>query len=130
MTPERFEEFDNHFMHTVSSVLHAKGLHYTEGEDRFSNFREAAKLGGTEPLDEMLAALRKHVIAFFTMFKRYRDVRIPTTMFVEHGGDIINYIRLINGHLKEGVPDYVSCDLPDCSCHIPGELCISPANQG
>jgi hypothetical protein len=128
MTPERFLEFDDHFMQTVSGVLHAKGKHYTEDEDRFSNFREAAKLGGTEPLDEMLAAMRKHVIAFFTMFKRYKGMVIPTTIFMEHGGDIINYIRLINGHLKEGVQDYVACDLPDCSCQIPGEQCIKGAN--
>jgi len=130
MTPERFTEIDNHFMQVVSGVLNAKGMHYTEGEDRFSNFREAAKLGGTEALDEMLAALRKHVIAFFTMFKRYKGMIIPTTVFIEHGGDMINYVRLINGLLKEGVQDYVGCDLPDCDCQTPGELCIKETHTG
>lgn len=121
MTPEEFNQFDEHFMKKVNHVLTGKGKHYTIGEDRFSNFREAATLGNTEPDQEMLAAMRKHVIGFFTLFRRGR---VDRAKFIEHGGDIINYIRLLNGFLQEGAKDeFNGCNLPDCTCHVPGQLC-------
>jgi len=126
MTPEQFDHLDEHFMRQVNLVLDGKGKHYTAGEDRYSNFREAAELGGTEPVDEMLAAMRKHVIGWFTMFRRAAslDGYTPSSLkLVEHGGDIINYIRLIYAWQVGEEPDYVGCNLPDCRC--PEEPCIN-----
>jgi hypothetical protein len=126
MRVEDFKGADEHFMKQVNHVLDGKGRHYTMGDDRFSNFKEAAALAGgiTTHLDEALASMRKHVIAFFNMFTRYDGEKVPQGKFMEHGGDIINYIRLINGILLEGDEDvYVACDLTDCNCHHPGEGC-------
>ncbi len=122
MTPERFLELDEHFMKQVNLVMHSKGEHY-HNEDRFDNFLEASSLGGTDPMDEMLAALRKHTVAFHNIFRRYRGHTIPMSVFVEHGGDIINYIRLLYGWLNKEELDYAGCDLSDCHCHVPGEDC-------
>lgn len=121
-----FEGVDAHFMKSVNHVLLGKGKHYTEGDDRFSNFKEAAGLAGenTTHLDEALAAMRKHIVGFFTLFRRYDGEKVPQGKFLEHGGDIINYIRLINGMLVEGDRnDYIACGLEDCNCHVPGEPC-------
>jgi hypothetical protein len=127
MTPEKFKEHDDHFMGLVSHTLHEKGKHYTTGEDRFSAFKDMARLakGNTTHLDEALSNLRKHVIAFFDMFHKYDGHKIPHTKFLEHGGDIINYIRLLNGILHEGEGhEELGCNHIDCSCHIPGEKCV------
>lgn len=127
MRMEDFEGVDEHFMKQVNHVLLGKGKHYTVGGDRFSNFKEAAALAGgtTTHLDEALAHMRKHVIAFFNMFEKYDGEKVPQGKFVEHGGDMINYIRLINGMLVEGDRnDYIGCDLTDCTCHLPGEECV------
>lgn len=122
MTPERFLELDEHFMKQVNLVMHSKGEHYHD-KNRFDNFIEAAQLGDTDPMEEMKAALRKHTVAFHNMFKRYKGHTIPMSTFIEHGGDIINYIRLIYGWLNKEEKDYVGCDLSDCHCHVPGETC-------
>ena len=130
MKPERFDHLDEHFMRQVNMVLTGKGSHYTEGEDRFSNFREAAELGGTDPVDEMLAAMRKHTIAWFTMFRKARTLDayvVSTPRLIEHGGDIINYIRLIYTWMLGEEPDYVGCNLPDCKC--PEEECITERDE-
>lgn len=129
MKIEDFKAADDHFMSQINHVLTGKGQHYTEGDDRFSNFKDAAGLAGgdTTHLDEALASMRKHIIGFFTLFRRYDGEKIPQGKFLEHGGDIINYIRLINGMLVEGDRnDYIACDLTDCQCHHPGEECIKP----
>ena len=86
-----------------------------------------AELNGTDHLAEALSGMSKHVVAFFAMFRRHHKEggSVPFTKFMEHGGDIINYVRLINGMLAEGTgDDYIGCNLPDCDCQIPGELCV------
>ena len=135
MKLEVFQEVDSHFMSHVDHVLESKGKHYTTGEDRFSAFKQMARLAGGNRthLDEALSNMRKHVVAFFDMFHRYDGHKIPEVLFKEHGGDIINYVRLINGILTEGDEhDYRDrgCNLPDCSCHIPGELCKRDGEPG
>jgi len=123
MTNERFKELDSHFMKLVDHVLDSKGKHYSKEEDRYQNFIEAATLGDSDPLDEMLAALRKHTVALHYIFKKYKKHTVPSTSFIEHGGDVINYIRLIYGWLNKEEKEYVGCNLPDCHCHVPGEEC-------
>ncbi len=127
MKVEDFKSADEHFMNQVNHVLDGKGKHYMMNKDRFSNFKESASLAGAHVthLDEALASMRKHTVAFFNMFERYDGEKIPHGKFMEHGGDMINYIRIINGMLIEGDKDaYVACDLTDCNCHFPGEPCI------
>jgi hypothetical protein len=128
MKVEKFQQNDRHFMTKVTHVLNDKGKHYTVGDDRFSNFKQAAVLAGGNRthLDEALCNMRKHVVAFFDMFFKYDGTKIPEQKFIEHGGDIINYIRLINGMLTEGDEHDkpTGCNRPDCSCHIPGDLCV------
>ncbi|MHA2084585.1 MAG: hypothetical protein ACXABD_12585 [Candidatus Thorarchaeota archaeon] len=127
MKPEKFVEYDKHFMGQVDMVLHGKGQHYTEGEDRYSNFREAASLGGTEPVDEMLAQMRKHVVGFFTMFRKAKTLegyKVSSAKLLEHGGDVINFIRLIYAWQLGEEPTYVACNLSDCRCQE-GDPCIA-----
>jgi hypothetical protein len=127
MKVDVFKDIDAHFMKMVDHVLHTKGEHYTVGDDRFSNWKSRVLLakGNRTHLDECLSDMRKHVVAFFDMFHKYDGHKVPQQKFLEHGGDIINYIRLINGILTEGDEhEELGCNHTDCACHIPGEPCV------
>jgi len=115
MKHERFKELDDNFMSQVNNVLHGKGQHYkTSGDDRFSNFREAAVLGGVTTLDQLSSSLNKHIIAFSGLLRKFGS-QYPLVQYLEHGGDIINYIRLIHAYLREGEVDEETCNHPECA---------------
>ncbi len=88
------------------SLLESKGKEYGEELDRFSNFKEIGHIVNKPPEEIAFILMMKH----FTFIQDFCLRRISKTKWTkglidEKMGDLINYLILIEGILKEGLKE-------------------------
>ncbi|MGC8495081.1 MAG: hypothetical protein ACP5SH_25465 [Syntrophobacteraceae bacterium] len=79
-------------------TLSAKADEYVNGEDRLSNFKQAAVLQSCTPVQALGGMMAKHVVALFDFIAR--DEPDPER-WTEKIGDIHNYLYLLTAILAE-----------------------------
>lgn len=98
MTHERFNEVVREFLDKTESVLIKKEGEYSLDADRFSFFKNMARIENCTPEEALEHCLSKHVASFYDMVlsgKKY-----SRELWFEKLGDITNYMILLYGLLE------------------------------
>lgn len=101
-TFELFEKVLEDQLRQTKKVLGVKGTEYSKGGDRFSNFKDAARIEKTSPEQALLGMMVKHEVSV-------RDIVISLpflpseSMLDEKIGDWINYLILLKGLITERI---------------------------
>ena len=98
MTHDEFRMFLQMLDTRLSKVLINKGKFYTN-ENRFSNFISAGLMNDETTEEALWGMVSKHIIALKDMIKSHKHYDLPK--WIEVGGDIINYIKLLLGIVAE-----------------------------
>jgi len=80
-----------------------KDAEYTRNDDKFYNFKEAARIRKTTKWEEWDGMFMKHMVSLFDIIddlKKYN--KLPShAMINENFGDVINYLLLLEGMIYE-----------------------------
>ena len=84
-------------------LLARKVKEYSPGEDRLSNFKEAATLQGVSPEQALYGMLAKHLVSLAEMCKSVteQEQAWPQSVWDEKLTDSHNYLFLLEALLKE-----------------------------
>jgi len=97
---EYFDDIVEYRIERIREVLTSKAKEYATNDDRFHNFRQAARINNTTTEKALWGMLLKHLVSVLDIvndtpkkpFKEFIDEKI---------GDTINYLILLEGLLKE-----------------------------
>lgn len=98
----RAADFDlllNHRLERIVSTLASKAGEYASNDDRLHNFKRAAELRDKDPKDVLLGMLVKHWVSIEDLVNTENQYLMETVD--EKIGDAINYLILLEAHLKE-----------------------------
>ena len=97
MTNEQFLiELESAFLRS-KRVLDKKGKEYSEGVDRFDQFKKVAILNNVSPTEALWGMASKHIISVADMVKD--PVNYSLKQWREKVGDLRNYTFLLEGLL-------------------------------
>lgn len=87
----------------ILEVLGRKGIEYSR-DDRFSNFKTAARRLDTTPEKALWGMREKHEVSINDILLDLDNGKLPSIELVEEKiGDDINYLILLEGMLKERI---------------------------
>lgn len=92
MTPEQFEIIFKDQMLKCENTMLKKAEEYAP-IDRLSNFKIAAYLQNTTPMNALGGMMAKHVVSIFELIREEKDVDIE--VWEEKIGDALNYLFLL-----------------------------------
>jgi FtsZ-binding cell division protein ZapB len=98
MTGERFVKIVEDQLTSCIRVLRVKGSDYIANADRLSNFKEAARESGIEPLQAWLVYFLKHIEAIKKFTRKEYHFSEPIE---ERIMDAINYLLLLRAMVEE-----------------------------
>lgn len=103
MTPHAFQTILNDTVDDIHRLLEIKGGEYSPGDNRLSNFQEAAKRLGMSPLQVALVYLDKHYAAICNYAKDQvtHTSRVRSEPITGRISDAINYLILIRALLED-----------------------------
>lgn len=102
MVKDRFIEIVKDRLKSIELTLASKGQEYVRGRDIFHNFKEAARIDNTSPLQALHGMWLKHYVSFRDMIKDAdANQAINPAQVDEKLGDMINYFILAEGLLLE-----------------------------
>lgn len=103
MNNKEFNKHVNERIKRTKQLLLTKGQEYA-GQDRLSNFKEAAAFRHKTPEAVLWDYVTKHIMALNSFVNRYEnenDESISIAQWGEKLGDIIAYMHLLEALLKE-----------------------------
>jgi hypothetical protein len=113
MNNNEFNKIVQDMIDKCMDTLCKKGVEYG-AEERFHNFKVAARLEGTTPIKALAGMMAKHTVSIYDMCRECRaGADYPPAMWDEKIGDHINYLLLLRALVAEGVekatdrPDYI-----------------------
>ena len=86
-----------------AKVLGLKGAEYSKNADRFSNFKDAARIEQTTPEKALLGMMVKHEVSVRDIVEKLPDSLPTEAMLDEKIGDWINYLILLKGLISERI---------------------------
>lgn len=88
----------------IQNVLLSKGKEYSRGNDRFSNFKTAARRLNVTPERALLGMREKHEVSIVDIINDLDGGILPSEELLEEKlGDSINYLILLEGLIKERI---------------------------
>ena len=106
MKTERFNAIIEKQQERCMDVLINKAKEYAT-EDRLHNFKVAAELQGTTPINALAGMLAKHTVSIYDMCRS--DKTYPKEMWDEKITDHINYLLLLKALTVEEAEGATSC---------------------
>lgn len=97
--PSDFDQLVERRIKKIRSTLIAKGKEYASDNDRFYNFRVAARKRNTTPADALMGMKVKHEISIDDLIAE--RIEVTEALIDEKIGDNIVYFILLEGLLKE-----------------------------
>jgi hypothetical protein len=98
----QFDEILIRRLNNTESVLKSKGKEYATNNDRYHNFRVAARVLNTTPEKALLGMAAKHLVSILDIVENSsKGELINEAHLDEKIGDMINYLILLEGLLKE-----------------------------
>lgn len=87
----------------IRKVLADKGAEYATNDDRYHNFRIAARMLGTTPEKALKGMMVKHEVSVMDLIElaEKSPEKLTAALIDEKIGDNINYLILLEGMLKE-----------------------------
>jgi hypothetical protein len=99
MSPEEFIQTILHpRMKKIAEVLAQKSTEYSNKNDRFYNFRKQALIMDVTPVKALLGNMSKHLVSVLDILNAGSA---SPEVIDEKFGDLINYLILAEGLLKE-----------------------------
>lgn len=96
------------------SVLAQKGIEYTRGGNRLSNFKQAGMLDGDTSIKALGGMMKKHTVSLYDYIKDLENgVKHSLDEWDEKIVDHINYLILLRALLIEGMEPMTECVEPD-----------------
>lgn len=87
----------------TETVLGNKGKEYSKGADRFSNFKDAARIEQTTPEKALLGMMVKHEVSVRDIVDSI-EARLPTEAVLDEKiGDWVAYLILLKGLITERI---------------------------
>ena len=99
MKVKRFNKIVEDTLHECKSVLVKKEVEYATEVDRFDNFKRAAEIKGTTPIEAAAGMMVKHEESMWKMINN--PDMVTEKLLKDKLGDLINYILLIKGLMVE-----------------------------
>ena len=89
----------------IQETLTAKAKEYASDDSRYHNFEVGGRIAGVTPEKALQGMMLKHVVSVFDLidWTETDDERITTELIDEKIGDMINYLILLEGLLKQRV---------------------------
>jgi len=101
MNSKNFEKIFNHQHKRCKEVLINKASEYAT-EDRLHNFKVAAALEGTTPVNALGGMLAKHTVSLFDMCRgTAENKQYPLAMWEEKITDHLNYLYLLRALIED-----------------------------
>lgn len=98
-----FDEVLKDQLEQTNKILGLKGKEYSTEQDRFSNFKAAARIEKVSPEKALLGMMVKHEVSVRDIVDSL-DEKLPNeAMLNEKIGDWINYLILLKGMILERV---------------------------
>lgn len=97
--PSDFDQLVERRIEKIRSVLCKKAKEYASDNDRFYNFRAAARKRNTTPADALMGMKVKHEVSIDDLITE--RIEVTEALIDEKIGDNINYFILLEGLLKE-----------------------------
>lgn len=108
MKTEDFEKIVNHRIEKLKELLKSKGKEYIRNGDKLHNFKRAAQLRNSNPLQALQGMLDKHLVSWLDIvddIEKKETEHLDEKLIDEKLGDIITYFVLaecvIKDHLKK-----------------------------
>jgi hypothetical protein len=107
MNQEEFQKVVEGTIEEIKQTLIIKGKEYTTNKDRLKNFKDAGRFMDLEPEVALLGFVAKHIIALkdfiwqLNGFEGDDSKTVTREQWLEKSGDIISYMILLRGLLKE-----------------------------
>jgi hypothetical protein len=98
MKDERFRELVVTRLNVIQGTLASKAKEYAS-EDRLYNFKRAAEMSRTTPIEALKGMMLKHLVSVFDLM----EGKLENTAYLvnEKVGDAINYLILLEALLEE-----------------------------
>jgi len=102
MTPERFNQIFDEITDKCEKVLVDRGHMYARGGDRLSNFKSAAMLRSSSPIDSLGGLMSKQIVAVYDYINDTdQGVRHTIEEWEEKIYDSINYLILLRALIED-----------------------------
>lgn len=85
----------------IRKTLQKKGAEYASTLDRLSNFKQAAALRQTTPLDALGGMVAKQIVSIFDMILTFTPSEPNYLLWDEKITDVINYMILLDALIIE-----------------------------
>lgn len=108
MKTEQFNKLIEKQYKQCTDILVTKAKEYAT-EDRLHNFKVAADLQKTTPINALAGMLAKHTVSIYDMCRS--DQLYPEEMWNEKITDHINYLFLLKALVIEDMEERVKCDI-------------------
>lgn len=100
-----FSEVVDERINKIIDTLRDKAVEYSGSGDRFHNFKVGARIIGSTPEEALQGMMLKHLVSVFDLIEwaQNDDGRLSEAMIDEKIGDLINYLILLEGMLKQRI---------------------------
>jgi hypothetical protein len=99
MTNEEFMELVDSLVNQSKAVLAIKEREYSEGADRFDQFKKVGIMNSVSPMEALWGMASKHITSIASMVKDPSSYNLET--WREKLGDLRNYTLLAEGLLRD-----------------------------
>ena len=99
MTPETFTQVLDSRINKIMDVLDAKAKEYAPGTDRLHNFKRAAAINSSTPINQAWNFATKHLVSILDM--KEDPTKYSLAQWDEKMGDMINYLILMEACVHE-----------------------------
>lgn len=105
MTSKEFNQVIKNRILKIENVLSKKSQEYSSEEDRFHNFKVAARIKNSTPEQALHGMMLKHEVSIMDLinYSETDPSRITQKLVDEKIGDMINYLILLEGMFIERI---------------------------
>jgi hypothetical protein len=104
MNALEFDKVVHHLHEQCRTMLSNRAATYASDEDRFRNFKNVARMKGTDKYDALTGMMWKHIEAWL-QFTKEDPTKTPFEQWTEKTIDLINYLTLTYGMVVEDFKD-------------------------
>ena len=102
MNPQEFDRIMDERITQCVATLSTKEGEYSQGGDRFHNFKRAAEIVGSTPERALIGMANKHLVSVLDIIDNLdRGYLAEKALWNEKIGDLLNYLLLLDGMLQE-----------------------------
>ena len=103
MTPKEFDKVVENRIDQIKKVLAAKAQEYSSDNDRFHNFKVAARIKNCTPEQALHGMMLKHEVSIIDLILNPESPNLREDIVNEKIGDMIDYLILLEGLFLERI---------------------------